>query len=234
MLVLAGGADYWSNGIHLGMIEAAESPAEESWRNINALDDFTRDIVTTTDRLVVAALRGGAAAGGVFSALAADEVWAAAGALLNPHYKDMGNLYGSEYWTYLLPRRIGAERAVQLMQRRLPMGVAEAHRLGLVDRILPAYDGAPLETLFAWAHELEQDSAFAARVIAKRRRRAADEADKSLECYRAEELERMYRNFYGFDPSYHVARYNLHRANRERRGPAVDGGTTSLQENINV
>ena len=29
------------------------------------------------------------------------------------------------------------------------------------------------------------------------------------ERYREEELEKMNRNFYGFDPSYHVARYNF-------------------------
>ena len=209
VLVLAGGADYWSNGIHLGMIEAAESPAEESWRNINAIDDLTRDIATTTDRLVVAALRGGAGAGGVFLALAADEVWAAPGVVLNPHYKDMGNLYGSEYWTYLLPRRVGVECAARLMQRRLPMGVREALRLGLIDRALPAAGGEPLEMILAWAQELAADTALPARIAEKRRRRARDEETKALEQYRAEELERMYRNFYGFDPSYHVARHNF-------------------------
>ena len=238
VLVLAGGSDYWSNGIHLGMIEAAASPADESWRNINAIDDLTGDIATTTDRLVVAAMRGGAGAGGVFVALAADEVWGAPGIVLNPHYKDMGNLFGSEYWTYLLPRRVGAQHAAQLMQRRLPMGAREALRLGLIDRMLPAADAAPLETILAWADELARDSGLAARIDAKRRRRAADESAKALESYRTEELERMYRNFYGFDPSYHVARYNfiykvpksrtplhlaLHRARGTPRGRIVSG-----------
>ena len=32
---------------------------------------------------------------------------------------------------------------------------------------------------------------------------------KPLARYREEELEQMKRNFYGFDPSYHVARYNF-------------------------
>ena len=240
VLVLAGGADYWSNGIHLGMIEAAESPAEESWRNINAIDDLTRDIATTTDRLVVAALRGGAGAGGVFVALAADEVWAVPGVVLNPHYKDMGNLYGSEYWTYLLPRRVGVEHAAQLMQRRQPMGVREALRLGLIDRVLPSAGGEPLELILAWAQELATDTALPARIAEKRRRRAHDEQTKALEQYRAEELERMYRNFYGFDPSYHVARYNFiykvpksrtplhlapHRARTVGRRPAALGAS---------
>ena len=43
----------------------------------------------------------------------------------------------------------------------------------------------------------------------KRAARARDEAEKPLEAYRTEELERMRLNFYGFDPSYHVARYHF-------------------------
>ncbi|MEW5535917.1 hydrogenase maturation protein, partial [Streptomyces virginiae] len=64
VLVLGGGRDFFSNGIHLGVIEAADDPAEESWANINAMDDLVEAVLTTTDRLVVSALGGNAAAGG--------------------------------------------------------------------------------------------------------------------------------------------------------------------------
>jgi len=217
VLVLMGGPDTWSNGIHLGLIESAESPADESWRNINAMDDLTCDIIETTDRLVIAALRGGAGAGGVFLALAADEVWACDGVVLNPHYKDMGNLYGSEYWTYLLPRRTGVDNAHRITQARLPMGVAEARRLGLLDRILPASARADTIAIELIARTLAMDAGLAARLDDKRRRRAADEAKKPLVAYRAEELARMRLNFYGFDASYHVARYNfIHKIPKSR------------------
>lgn len=217
VLVLMGGPDTWSNGIHLGLIEAAESAADESWHNINAMNDLSRDIIETTDRLVIAALRGGAGAGGVFLALAADEVWACDGVLLNPHYKDMGNLYGSEYWTYLLPRRAGIENAHRVTQARLPMGVVEARRLGLVDRILPASARADATAIELIAHTLAMDSGLAAWLEDKRRRRAADEAERPLAAYRAEELARMRLNFYGFDASYHVARYNfIHKIPKSR------------------
>ena len=53
----------------------------------------------------------------------------------------------------------------------------------------------------------------------KRMRRAADEALKPLAVYRAEELERMRLNFFGFDPSYHVARYNFVRKVPKSRTP---------------
>lgn len=216
-LVLMGGPDHWSNGIHLSLIEAADSPADESWRNINAIDDLARDIIMTTDRLVIAALHGGAGAGGVFLALAADEVWACAGVVLNPHYKDMGNLYGSEYWTYLLPRRSGLENARRVTQARLPMGVGQARRLGLVDRILPSSSALDPTVIALLARTLAMDLDLAARLAEKRRRRDADEAVKPLEQYRAEELARLRLNFYGFDPSYHVARYNfIHKIPKSR------------------
>ena len=133
VIVLLGGPDFWSNGIHLNLIEAAAQPADESWRNIEAMNDLVREIVLTPDQLTIAALQGNAGAGGVFLALAADEVVARDGVILNPHYKSMGNLYGSEYWTYLLPRRVGAERAGAITRNRLPVGVAEALQARLID-----------------------------------------------------------------------------------------------------
>ena len=47
VIVLMGGTDFWSNGIHLNIIEAADRPADESWRNINAIDDVVYEIINT-------------------------------------------------------------------------------------------------------------------------------------------------------------------------------------------
>ena len=141
VIVLVGGPDFWSNGIHLNLIEASEHPAEESWRNINAMNDLVREIVTTDGQFTIAAMQGNAGAGGVFLALAADRVFARDGVVLNPHYKGMGNLYGSEYWTYLLPRRVGAEAADALTRGRLPMSAAQAAACGLVDAHFGATPG---------------------------------------------------------------------------------------------
>ncbi|MFZ5714241.1 MAG: hydrogenase maturation protein [Bradyrhizobium sp.] len=222
-LLLTGGCDYWSNGIHLAEIEAADSAADESWRNINAIDDLARAIIETTDRLVISVIRGNAGAGGVFLSLAADEVWASDQVVLNPHYKDMGNLFGSEYWTYLLPRRAGAENSERITQCRLPVGVAEAQRLGIVDRVLVS-GGCGRESLEELAAAAASDRGFAARLADKKRRRAADEAEKPLQAYRDDELRRMRLNFYGFDPSYHVARYNfIHKVPKSRTPLTIAG-----------
>ena len=209
VVVLMGGEDFWSNGMDLNLIEAAESPPEESWANINAMNDLAREIITAKDRLTVAALGANAGAGGVFLSRAADRVWARRGVVLNPHYKDMGNLYGSEYWTYLLPRYAGEENARRISRARLPVGVHEALELGLVDRVLR---GPPEEFRFGVqrrALELANAPDLPALLEAKAERRRRDEAERPLEDYRAAELAHMRLNFFGFDPSYHVARYNF-------------------------
>lgn len=214
VLLLMGGRDFFSNGIHLNCIEAAahrpgDSAADESWRNINAMNDVAHEIITLTDRITVSVLRGNAGAGGAFLALAADEVWAHRGVILNPHYKNMGNLYGSEYWTYLLPRRLGPERARELVQQRLPVSAAAAKGIGLIDRCLDGPAAAFEPGVIANALALAINDNFPERIVQKQRNRATDEAIRPLADYRKEELLRMHRNFYGFDPSYHVARYHF-------------------------
>ncbi|MEW5738216.1 MAG: hydrogenase maturation protein [Myxococcota bacterium] len=209
VLVLLGGPDFWSNGIHLNAIEAAESPADESMRNIEAMDELCRAIIECTSQLTVAALQGNAGAGGCFLALAADVVLARDGVVLNPHYKNMGNLYGSEYWTYLLPRRVGVKEAEAITQQRLPLSAQEAKRRGLLDGCFPGPPARFVEEVKAYAAALAGEARFANRLEAKRAGRERDEAEKPLAKYREEELAKMRLNFYGFDPSYHVARFHF-------------------------
>jgi len=207
VIVLRGGSDFWSNGIHLNTIEAADSPADESLANIEAIDDLAEAILRCQTQLTVAAVGGNTGAGGCFLARAADLVWVRAGVMLNPHYKNMGNLYGSEFWTYLLPPRVGIEGAQAIMRHRLPMTAAEAVTLGFYDACLPG-PGFTVDVARR-AAELAAAPDFAERLAAKSAKRAADEAVKPLTAWRAEELTEMRRNFYGFDPSYHVARYHF-------------------------
>ena len=209
VIVLMGGREFWSNGIHLNHIEAALSPAEESWRNINAMNDLVQAIITTTDRITIAALQGNAGAGGVFLSLAADYIYARESVILNPHYKNMGNLYGSEYWTYLLPRRVGQQQVSSFMHRRLPIGALEARQMKLIDDCFAENLVNFKKKIAHSAETMAQSLAFKQLIEQKRFQRQEDEQQKSLQSYRDEELQRMKLNFYGFDPSYHVARYNF-------------------------
>ena len=209
IIALTGGPDFWSNGIHLNLIEHSLSPADESWRNINAMNDLAREIITTDDKLTVAALQGNAGAGGVFLALATDRVLARRGVILNPHYKGMGNLYGSEYWTYTLPRRAKTPEALQITDNRLPLGTTQATAMGLVDEVIDARGDEYTTELKRALARMAQAPELGQLLQTKQAQRHADEQIKPLERYREEELKRMQLNFYGFDPSYHVARYNF-------------------------
>ncbi|MEE1752095.1 enoyl-CoA hydratase-related protein [Streptomyces sp. SP18CS02] len=218
VLVLGGGRDFFSNGIHLNVIEAADDPGAESWANINAIDDLVEAVLTTTDRLVVSAVGGNAAAGGVMLALAADEVWCRAGAVLNPHYRLMG-LYGSEYWTCTLPRRVGHATAARLMDEALPVSAATGRRLGLVDRIVECAPQAFTAEAARLAALLASSSTVQARVSAKKAELDRQESVKPLAAFREEELARMLRTFTDPDAPYHALRRAFVRKERPSRTP---------------
>ncbi|MFE5813726.1 enoyl-CoA hydratase-related protein [Streptomyces sp. NPDC056479] len=205
VLVLGGSRDFFSNGIHLNVIEAADDRAGESWTNLNAMDDLVEAVLRTTDRLVVAAVGGNAAAGGAMLALAADLVWCRSGTVLNPHYRRMG-LYGSEFWTYTLPRRVGGEIARQLMAEALPVSATRAEGIGLVDRLVsvPAQEfGAEVGHMAA---ALAEDPDLARRIAAKTAARQSDEARRPLAEYRRAELSRMRDIFFDLHSPYHALR----------------------------
>ncbi|MCK3846723.1 hydrogenase maturation protein [Pseudomonas sp. W15Feb34] len=135
VLLIKGGRGSFSNGVHLNVIQAAKVPGLEAWANIQAIDDVCRELLTAR-QLVISGLTGSAGAGGVMLALAADIVLAREGVVLNPHYKTMG-LYGSEYWTYSLPRAVGSEIAHKLTEECLPVSAVQALQHGMVQDIGP-------------------------------------------------------------------------------------------------
>ena len=191
--MLSGGRDFLSNGIHLNLIEAAADPAAESWRNINAMNDLVLAILTTTDRLTIAALYGSAGAGGVMLALAADRVFARDGIVLNPHYKGMGGLYGSEYWTYSLPKRVGPEqghgidRAVSADQRARGAGDRpdrRRHPSRMTSATAPSVGSASRSP--ASRKTSPRSPRYAAWLAQKQATRDEDERCKPLQHYRSD------------------------------------------------
>ena len=134
VLVLAGTEHAFSNGIHLGVIDAAPDPATEAWANIRAIDELCTAIAAA-DQLTVAAFTANAGAGGVMTGLCADITVARDGVVLNPYY-DMG-IFGSELHTWSLARRLGPERASRLLEAKLPVSAREAASLGLISAVGP-------------------------------------------------------------------------------------------------
>ena len=208
VIALLGGEDFWSNGIHLNCIEAAADPALESWRNINAIDDLVETLLHLEDVVTLAALRCNAGAGGAIMPLACDKVIAREGVVLNPHYLTMG-LYGSEYWTYLLPRRVGQAQAQRLIKGCLPVLAREAADLGMVDQVLAEDWETYHHQLRQVCQELAKPEMLEPLLIHKRAQRLADEAVQPLASYRQAELRHMKACFDDPESDYHRLRRNF-------------------------
>ncbi|GIM92806.1 enoyl-CoA hydratase-related protein [Paractinoplanes toevensis] len=215
VLVLRGGTDAFSNGIHLNVIEAAPDPASAAWANIRAINEVCREIITCTRQVVIAGYAGSAGAGGVMLGLGADIVAARDGIVLNPFY-DMG-LYGSELHTFTLPRRVGADSAQRLIDEKLPVSAARARSIGLVDEVGPRHPDAYADWLAALAERESDVRAARNRRQAKARRLAAERVP--LEVYEARELAEMSRDMYADRSGFAAARHAFVRKEKATETP---------------
>ena len=205
VLVLTGGENFFSNGIHLTVLEDSKKPGEDGWSNINAMNNLIASILFSDDILTVASFGANAGAGGVFLGLACDLVVAREGVVLNPHYKTLG-LSGSEYHTYTLPRRVGEEKARELTEACLPVSARRAEKLGMVDAVLPS--GGYAEALEAWCEALANDEdRYYELLDAKRDRLEEDEA--LIDACKEAELKRMHPEFWAPDSDFHRLRHDF-------------------------
>ncbi len=69
VLVLRGGGDFFSNGINLNTIQAADDPVRECWQNIEAINNLVHQLLTCVDKLTISVIDGNAGGGGVYLAL---------------------------------------------------------------------------------------------------------------------------------------------------------------------
>lgn len=185
-----GGRGSFSNGVHLNVIQAAADPGLEAWSNIQAIDDVCLELLSAR-QLVVSGLTGNAGAGGVMLALAADIVLARSDIVLNPHYATMG-LYGSEYWTYSLPRAVGPDMAWKLTQECLPISARQALRYGMVQEIGPRCPDEFGLWLLQRANGAWLDPAYEAIRVRK-----AERSLPAIQACRDGELKEMHRDMVG-------------------------------------
>ncbi len=205
VLVLMGGNEFFSNGIHLNILEDSQKQGEDGWSNINAMNDLIASILYAEEVLTVASFGRNAGAGGVFLGLACDFVVAREGVVLNPHYKTLG-LSGSEYHTYTLSRRIGEELSKKLLDVCLPVSAQKAHAIGMIDRVLPAEDYA--EALKAYCQTLQSDEERYYDLLDAKADRLALEKPV-MEAAKRKELEIMHPQFWDPKSPFHALRYEF-------------------------
>ncbi len=200
VIVLVGGMDFFSNGIHLNILEDSKKQGEDGWSNINAMNDLIKSILEADEVLTIASLARNAGAGGVFMALACDYIVAKENVVLNPHYKTLG-LSGSEYHTYTLPKRVGKNVAKKLLNDALPISVEYAKKIKMIDEIFQAQNY--YEELHNFASSLYSEG-----FILDKQDRVDKEREK-MEFCKQEELKKMHPEFWDEKSVFHTLRHEF-------------------------
>lgn len=197
VLVLMGGEDFFSNGIHLNILEDSQKQGEDGWANINAMNDLVRSIIFADEVVTVAFFKGNAGAGGVFLGLACDYVLAKDDVVLNPHYKRLG-LSGSEYHSYTLPKCVGKQRAEKLQEECLPISAKHAQEIGMLDAVV-SYERYQ-EELHQFVSALEYDE------FLWDKQEYCEANKEQIEAYKEKEIEIMYPEFWNDTSNFHTLR----------------------------
>jgi len=200
VLVLMGGDDFFSNGIHLNILEDSQKKGEDGWANINAMNDVVSAIIYADEVVTVASFTHNAGAGGVFMGTACDYVVAKDGVVLNPHYKTLG-LSGSEYHTYTLAKRVGAAQADKLLNECLPISVNQAKSLGMIDEVFEHQEY--LESLHAFAKSKYDDEFLWDKEDYLEQNRTM------IEVLKEKELAVMYPEFWDNTSDFHGLRHDF-------------------------
>ncbi|MDH3666614.1 MAG: 3-hydroxyacyl-CoA dehydrogenase NAD-binding domain-containing protein [Paracoccaceae bacterium] len=146
------------------------------------------EVIENCPKPVVAALHGTALGGGFETALACHYRVAVPSAKVGLPEVKLGIIPGAG-GTQRLPRLVGVEKAIQMICNGNPIGAAEAHELGLVDRIA---DGDLTQTAVTFAREVVAKGATLVRV---RDREAPGGADPARFEAAREEFARKRRGF---------------------------------------
>ena len=197
-----GGEDFFSNGIHLNILEDSKKQGEDGWSNINAINDVIKSILFADDIITVSSLHKNAGAGGVFLALACDYIIAQEGVVLNPHYKTLG-LSGSEYHTYTLPKRVGEHKSKELLESCLPISSTKAKSINMVDNVFEKENYfEQLESFTQKLVDMEDkydDFIYKKEEYLNKNREFIDKCKES-------ELKVMYPEFWNEESSFHSLR----------------------------
>ncbi|MBS0241455.1 MAG: enoyl-CoA hydratase/isomerase family protein [Proteobacteria bacterium] len=133
-VILTGGGGYFSAGADLSEAIAIEGPADGHayFRRFHR----AAEVLEALGKPVIAAIEGFCMTGGLELALACDLRVGAEGSSYAITSARIGTMAGAG-GTQRLPRLLGPSRALDLLFAAEPIDAAEAHRIGLIDRLVP-------------------------------------------------------------------------------------------------
>ena len=149
-------------GVDMSVLaDHAAGNAPVSNRERPALFSFILDV----SKPVIAAINGPTAGGGFVLAMMCDLRFMAAGASLTTVFSKRG-LIAEHGTSWLLPRMIGLNRALDLLWSSRRVDAEEAYRLGFADRVVP--DAELLDAVEAYVNEMASSVSPRAVAIIKR------------------------------------------------------------------
>ncbi len=202
VLVLCGGEEFFSNGIHLNILEDSKKQGEDGWSNINAMNDVVKSILFAEDIITVASFSKNSGAGGVFLGLSCDYTIAKEGVVFNPHYKTMG-LTGSEYHTYTFYKRVEKSIADKILTKTIPIGSKRAKEIGMLDEVYKEEEYEQNLKKFCQAL-IEDEDSFETFIEEKSDFLFENEA--KIELCKENELKIMYPEFWDKSSIFHKLR----------------------------
>ena len=208
-VILTGGETVFAVGVDIGEFAAAPGVANAYRASLARARCW--DTLAALPQPTIAAVAGYALGGGCELALACDLRLAADSAVFGQPEIRLGLIPGAG-GTQRLPRLIGATRAKEMILLGDTVDAAEAHRIGLVNRVVPA--DRLLGEARAWANRLAELPPLALAMA----KRAIDRgADLSLSAALELEQQSFVALFGTADEQEGVAAF------RERRPPRFEG-----------
>jgi 2-(1,2-epoxy-1,2-dihydrophenyl)acetyl-CoA isomerase len=163
VVILTGaGTDFFCAGGDLSRLGASEVVTPQKAKlQFEDLHRIARGMAAL-DKPSIAAINGAATGAGMDMALHCDLRFMADSAMMAIPYLRFG-LFPGNGAAYFLPRLVGTSKALELIWSGDPVDAAEALRLGLANRVMPA-DSLMTETI-AFARRLAQSPPIALRLI---------------------------------------------------------------------
>lgn len=137
VIVVTGAGRAFCAGADIGYMK--QLGEERDTASLEALVEAGRAVVTAirgTPKPVIASVNGAAAGGGANMALACDIRIASDEASIGQTFNRIG-LHPDWGGTFFLPRLVGASKALELVFTAEMVPAAEAHRIGLFNRVVP-------------------------------------------------------------------------------------------------
>jgi 2-(1,2-epoxy-1,2-dihydrophenyl)acetyl-CoA isomerase len=212
-VVLTGAGRAFSSGGDIGLMKEVMS-AGGRWADFKHVVEGGRTVaiaIRACPKPVIAAVNGAAAGGGMGLALSCDVRWAAESAKFAQAFARIG-LHPDWGSLHALPRLVGPSRAFELMATGEAVDAAEALRLGIVSRVLPA--DRLLEEAVAFAERLAGGAGFA---IAEIKRSVQASGVLSFEGALERELEAQERCWNSRDAKEGIAAF------LDKRPPKFEG-----------